>query len=370
MKFVLPSRELNQLVNKCLGVVSPKPTVPILGNLLIEAANDELVITATDLTVGIRCFTEAKIIEEGVITVPSKYFSSLIKELTATNVEITVGQNEIVEIVADDSRFKLLGMSKNDFPALPNMQGALSMKMKQADLKEMLFRTAFAVSREDTRYVLTGVLLNINDGKATCMGTDGKRLARTTKPIEINSSVSGSYVLPIKAVDEILTNLQNEGDATLLILNDRIAVETENMMLITKLLSGQYPDVNRVIPDRSSATMILHREELMILLRQIALFSEHHSVKFVFTDGELRLNANAAAVGEGKVSMPVNYRGDKFEIAFNPNYFLDILRHINAENVALGVTDSYSPGLITEESAQGSPEGSSLFVLMPLRLDE
>ena len=377
MKFVIATQELNYLINKCLNAVAQKSTIPILSNFLIEAVNDELIITSTDLTVGVRCFTEAKILEEGATTLPAKKLSQLMRELTAVNVEITTHTNEVTEILANNSRFKLNGMSKNEFPALPDVSEAAHFKIKQSVLKDVLYRTAFAVSREDNRYVLTGVCLQIANGIAAFIGTDGKRLAKSETALNIDKSFQGTYVIPLKAVEEILKNLSDEGEATVFLMSDKVAVEASNTTIITKLLQGEYPDVNRVIPSETGTTVSIHREELMTLLRQISLFTaeNNHSVRFTFNDGELKLTATTMEIGEGKVSMPVNYQGQKLEIAFNPNFFLDILRHSKNETISMGLTDPYNPGLINDKNnaQEGEKEEeikSSLFVLMPMRLSE
>lgn len=373
MKFVISTQELNYLINKCQNVVAPtqKATIPILSNFLVEAHNGEVVITATDLTVGVRCALEANIIEEGATTLPAKKFAQLIREITAMNVEVTTNENEVTEIVADSSRFKLNGMNRAEFPSLPDVQDAVQFKMKQADLKDMLYRTAFAVSREDNRYVLTGVYLQIAQGVATFVGTDGKRLAKAHLQINIDPSYTGSFIIPLKAVDEIFKSLSEDEEATVYLMNDRIAVRSSMSMVVTKLLSGEYPDYNRVIPQHPETVLSIHREELMTLLRQIALFTAdtNHSVRFTFSEGELRLAATTMDVGEGKVSMPVNYTGPRLEIAFNPNFFLDILRHSDKETVTMGVTDAYNPGLITDQETLQTAS-SPLFVLMPMRLNE
>lgn len=374
MKFVISTQELNYLISKCLNVVSQKPTIPILSNLLIEAVNNELIITATDLMVGIRCFTEAKILEEGATTLPAKKLAQLVRELTSVNLEVTTHANEVTEIVADSSKFKLHGMSKNEFPSLPDLGGAMQFTIKQSELKDVLYRTSFAVSREDNRYVLTGTLIHITNGQATFVGTDGKRLARAYLPVEIDKSFVGHFIVPVKAVEEIMKNLSDEGDVKIYLMSDKIAIETPNTIVITKLLTGDYPDITRVIPEASEAVVALHREELMTLLRQMSLFTveNNHSVRFSFSNGELRLSANAMEIGEGKVSMPANYQGPKLEIAFNPSYFLDILRHSKGETVMIGVTDSFNPGVITDaEMTQFIPaQATPLFVLMPMRLNE
>ena len=374
MKFVISKQELNNLLNKLQNVVSAKPTIPILSNILIEAINDEIILTATDLTVGMRCFTEAKILEEGSTTLPARRFAQLIRELTANSLEITTNSNEITTIIADSSQFKLHGVTKTEFPSLPDMTGATHFKVPQAALKDTLYRTAFAVSREDNRYVLTGVLMKVAQSLATFVGTDGKRLSRALLPLNIENTVSGDYIIPLKAVDEILKNLGDDGDAVVYLMHDKIAVQANNLMIVSKLLSGEYPDVNRVIPELPEKIIPLHREELMTLLRQVSLFTADtsHSVRFTLSDGELKLAANNMDIGEGRVSMPVNYQGSKVDIAFNPNFFLEILRHSKKEVVTMGLIDSYNPAVLTdsETTTPGSPESNPLFVIMPMRLNE
>lgn len=372
MKFVISTQEFNYLVSKCLNVVGAKTTVPILSNLLIEAAHDELIVTATDLTVGIRCFSEAKILSEGATTLPARRLAQLIRELTSANLEISCSPNETTEITADSSRFKLNGMSKEAFPTLPEFRQGFHFKVKQSTLRDMFYYTSFAVSRDDNRYTLTGVCLNISNCMATFAGTDGKRLAKAHMEVEIDPTFQGSFIIPLKAVDEIQKNLMDEGDAVVYLMKDKIAVEAGQTAIISKLLSGDYPDIRRIIPQNTEINVSLHREELMTLLRQISLFTSEnsHSVRFTFSEGTLQLNANTTDIGEGKVSMPANYFGTKLEIAFNPAFFLDILRHTKGETITLGLTDAFNPGLITEEQSKPSPAASPLFVLMPMRLNE
>lgn len=377
MKFIISRLELSNLLSKLQNIVSSRTTVPILSHFLLEAANDELVLSATDLTVAIRCYTDTKVVREGAITLPVKKMAQLVKELTAVNLEITTTENHRVEIAADSSRFKLHGMSKDEFPDLPDFEGAARFTIKQHVLKDMLFRTAFSVSREDNRYVLTGVYMQIADGVATFVGTDGKRLARAHIQLEdIDKEFKGSYTIPLKAVDEIARNLSDDEEetATLYLLEDRIAIECSQLTIITKLLSGDYPDYNAVIPSQSEVAISLHSQELASLLRQISLFitDPTHSVRFTLTEGDLQVSANSSDIGEGHVSMPANYQGPKLEIAFNPGYFLDILRHCHKEVVSLRISDAFTPGIVTDSdhTLAESPNESPLFVLMPMRINE
>ena len=362
MKFMISTQELNYLINKIQNIVPQKPTVPILTNFLIEASNDELVLTATDLAVSIRCNTEVNIIEEGATTLPARRFAQLIRELTTPNVEVSSNAHETTTLIAGTSRFKVNGMSKQEYPDLPDLGAALCFSISQKELKDLLYRTAFAVSKEDNRYVLTGVLCHISNGTATFAGTDGKRLARTHAKVDIDPSIQYQAIIPLKAVDEILKNLVDEGDAKISLMPDKVAIEANQTLIIAKLLTGDYPDISRVIPESSSIIVTLHREELIALLRQVSLFTvdQHHSARFTFTVGELKLAANTNTFGEGNVGMPVNYQGDKLEIAFNPGYFLDILRHCKEEIVTMGLTDPYNPGLLTDGEPPANLSRASL----------
>ncbi|MCP5469876.1 MAG: DNA polymerase III subunit beta [Chlamydiales bacterium] len=365
MKFVVSRGELSNLIRKIQNIVPQNAPIPVLSHFLIEANGDELVFTATDLIVGTRCAAKAKIYEKGALSIPSKRFFQLVRELTDANIEVNAADGEMAEIKSGSSRFRLHGMDKNEYPSLPDLQDAVKFTISGELLKEMFYRTAFAVSREDNRYVLTGVLMRIENGRAIFVGTDGKRLAKVQTGIDLGPDVSGEYVIPLKAVEEMIKMIEDEGDCTVYITDDKVAVESGNTILVTKLLSGEYPDFEQVIASQSEVKMQLHREELIVLLRQIALFTNNtsQSVRFSFSPGELTLTANCTDVGEGKVSMPVNYEGSKLEIAFNPFFFLDILKHSRDETVTLGISDSFNPGVITDST-------ESLFIIMPMRLNE
>jgi DNA polymerase-3 subunit beta len=365
MKTILPKNELVALIGKIQGIVPSKPSIPILANILIEAMDDQLIISATDLTVSMRAYTEAKVVEEGAITLPARRFFQLIRELTAPQVELHCTSPEVAFVNAGSSHFKIQGMHKSEFPALPDLSNGIPFSMETSALKEMLTRSAFAAAREDDRQVLNGILLQHIGATAVFTGTDGKRLAKLHTSIDLPAEQSGSYILPLKAVEEITKILDTKDThAKITLMNDKIAVEVGSITLISKLLSGQYPDVSRVIPERQPSSITLHREELMSLLRQVSLFTSESSssVRFTFNTGELHLSAMSGEIGEGKVNMPVNYGGPKLEIAFNPHYFLDILRHSKDETVQFDISDSYNPGLVTDSS-------TALFVIMPMRLE-
>jgi DNA polymerase-3 subunit beta len=373
MKFLMSRNELCTLVNSVQNIVALRTPMPILNNILVDANDSTVTLTATDLTVGIRCAATAKVIEPGATTLPARRFAQLLKEMNASYIEVTSNEKEVSQIVADFASFRLPGMPKGDFPALPDLSGAQRVIVRQSDLKDGLFRTAFAVSSEEDRYILTGVSLSVTEEAALFVGTDGKRLARTTIPVQAEKRLSYNCVIPAKAVAELAKSLSDgEESATMYLLPDKIAVESTGRLIMTKLLSGEYPDVERVIPKQSTCVVALHREELSSLLRQVSLFitEKQISVRCTINEGSLQLAATATDVGEGKVSMPINYSGTRFDIAFNPLHFLDALRHCRGEFVYMGIQDSFNPVIIsdTEFGTVTDPYPSPLFILMPLRL--
>jgi len=366
MKVVVSKVDLLNIIAKIQSIVPAKPAILVLSNVLLEAAFDQLIISCTDLTVSMRCYTEAKIIEEGAIAIPARRFFQLVRELTSPQIKISAQTNEVIEITTGTSVFKINGMNRSEFPQIADLTGTPEISFSQTGLKEMLLKTAFSAAREDSRYMLNGVQLQIAQQKASFLGTDGKRLAKISTSIDTPPSLQGNYVIPLKAVEEMGKMLTDSNEQVSLNLSqDKIALECGSSLLIAKLLAGQYPDVERVIPTKFVGQLAIHREELISLLKQVSLFTSDtsNSVRFTFEAGQLQLAAMSSEIGEGRVSMPVDYSGKKLEIAFNPLFFLDILRHSKDETIRFGFNDAHNPGLITDST-------NAIFVIMPMRLNE
>ncbi|MGD2169425.1 MAG: DNA polymerase III subunit beta [Chlamydiota bacterium] len=366
MKVVISKEEIVSLIGKIQSIVASKPAIPILSNVLIEAIDGQLIVSATDLTVSMRCYIEGKVIEEGAIALPARRFFQLVREITSSQIKITTTSNEQAEITAGNSIFKIHSLPKEEFPTLPDLSSAMQVSLTASSLKELLSRSSFSAAREDSRYVLNGILLKIDNQKMTFIGTDGKRLAKIMADANIDPSFQGSYIIPLKAVEEMVKTIDDpEAEISLNLMHDKISIEKSNLTLITKLLSGQYPDVERVIPENPKMNIRLHREELITLLRQVALFTADtsSSVRFIFEQGQLTLMATSSEIGEGTVMMPADYSGERLEIAFNPYYFLDILKHSKDETIQFSIDDAFNPGKITDST-------SAIFVIMPMRLNE
>lgn len=365
MKYSVAKEDLVQAISKLQNVVAVRPALPLLANFMVEARQGSLVLTATDLTVGIRCVVPAQVEQEGVTTLPARRFFQLVREITSPQLQMATNEQEMTQVHAGNSRFKILGIGQNEYPQLPEFNEDSSFEIDQKSLKEALFKTSFAVSKEDSRYVLTGVLMHLDEEGATFVGTDGKRLAKAPLAID-KCKIKGRYILPAKAVDEVLRCLDDsENKLKVYVEVDKIAFDLKHTLVMTRLVSGEYPDFQRVIPAQVKIEVQVHREELICLLRQVSLFTAENSqsARFTLNDSELTLSAVSADIGECRVAMPLHYQGARFDIAFNPHYFLDILRHSGDDTVRLGLIDPFNPGLISDSSG-------ALFVLMPMRLSD
>lgn len=364
MKFSVSTREIVSLISKILNVIPVKPAIPILSNLLVEASNGQLIFTGTDMTVSIKAYVDASVEEDGIVAIPARRFFQLCKELTTPTLSFSSSKEGKIHISSGSSKFIIHGMNKSDYPEFPELSDECTFTINSNNLKSMLTKTSFAAAKDDSRQVLNGVYTVIEKQKLTFVGTDGKRLAKITEknPLPIQEDIS--FIIPLKAVDEIVRIADGEEEAKIVIDRDKISVEIGAVTLTTKLLAGKYPDVNRVIPKKETLTHVtIHKDELTTLLKQVSLFTSelNYSVKFTFESGTLYLQAISNDIGEGKVSMPVNFHDTPVEIAFNPHFFLDVLRHCKDETATFGVSDSYNPGLITDST-------TAEYVIMPMRL--
>lgn len=363
---VIASRlDLLNISAKFQGIVPSKPAIPILANVLLIAQEGSLTVVATDLMMSLKISCPANCLKEGSLTLPSRRFFQLLREMTHSDIEIKTLDDKEALVKAGSSEFKLLMMPGSEYPHFPEISEGSQFDINQATLKTLLQRSAFSAAKEDSRHVLNGLQMRLESDRLTVTGTDGKRLSKLFTPCSFSMASRLDAIIPLRAVEEIIKMLDAaDEDVHAVFSQDRLMLEASSYQFITQLISGQYPDVERVIPKNDSKAIALHREELMSLLRQVSLFTSdtNSSVRFTFDAGTLHLSAISDKIGAGNVNMPVNFDGEPFQIAFNPSYFLDILRHTSDETVEFKATSPYTPGLITDST-------QATFVIMPMRLD-
>ncbi len=345
------------------SVVSTKGTLPILANVLLETSGDELLLTTTDLEVGVRKNVKVEVVKKGAITVPAKRLSAILRELPVNDVTLETENQKEAVIRYNSSFFKILGLPKGEFPPLPNFQKSRPFKIKQADLKQLVRKTHYAVSHDESRYVLNGLYLVLSKGKITAVATDGRRLALCEIEAGVPEGADRGLIIPTKAVVELGRILSEDGAVKLSLGENQVAFSGDDWMLVTRLVEGHFPNYQQVIPQKSEYKLLLDREELLAATRRVALLTseQSNSIKVSLRKNRLILSTNTPDVGEAREDLTISYAGKELEIAFNPQYLMDVLKNLEEDEVTLEVTDALHAGVVRSGK-------SFLYVLMPIRL--
>ncbi len=358
------------LLMKAIGLVAnvtntKATTVPILGNLLMETkGKGELSIIGTDLEVGISTKVPVTVIHEGSITVPSKKFQDIIRELPEGELEIMVAKNNAVNIKSGKSFFKIMGLGKEDYPKLPEWNEEQAIEIEQAVLKESLSLTSFAISNDETRYVLNGVLFSLEDKTIKLVATDGRRLAFIQKELPEKVQKKWELIVPMKAVQEILKILTWEGTVKIIPTQNQVIFNFGETFLVSRLIEGHFPNYQQVIPKEETTQTTLMREEFLQAVRRAALLTSVDSpaVKLDFIKGKILISSRAPNLGEAKEELSAEVQGKEVSIGFNPHYLTDVLKNLDEDHISLSLTDPDKPGLLKGKNGY-------LYVIMPMQLN-
>lgn len=363
MKLAVTKEALLEGLQRIQNVVSTRPTLPVLTNVLLEADGDGLQLTTTDLEVGIRCRIDARVEREGAITLPARRLVSIVRELPSADILLDLDAKNAVAIRCGASFFKIYGLPRDEFPAFPDFKEPQSLTVKQAELRDGLKKTSYAISADEARYVLNGILFSLTENKLALVATDGRRLALFDTDLEFPKSQEREFILPTKAVTELQRLLQEEGDVVISTSDNLVAFELNRARLVSKLIEGNYPNYRQVIPGEPKERITLEREAFLNCVRRVSLLStdKASSVRLSFTRDNLDITANTPEVGEAKESMAVPYSGAEITIAFNPEFLMDPLRNLSNEEVYLELIDELNPGVLKINTP-------FLYVIMPMRL--
>jgi len=350
------------------NIVSTRTTLPILSNVLLRADGERLELTATDLDVTIACAVEAKVKKPGSSTVPVKKLFGIIRELSNVEIELEVDDKHTCTIQSGPSLYRINGLSADEFPPLPQFHEEKKVLLSQETVRAMMKKTSFAISTDETRYVLNGIFISLRDHKMTMVATDGRRLALVDEEVDVAEASHGEFIVPSKAVNELNRLLQDKGEVEIRYSDNQAAFTLKDekrfsILMVTKLIEGNYPNYRQVIPAETKERVPLAREEFLHALRRAEIMTSEksNSVKLSFTKNKLEITANSPEVGEAKESLGVNYKGPDMAIAFNPKYMIDPLNSLMNDEVFLELIDELSPGVL-------KINGPFLYVVMPMRL--
>lgn len=372
MEFTVSKSDLVRELSLSQGVVEKKTTIPILSNVLLEAAGDRITLTATDLELGIRCSCPARVKKEGAGTIPARKLLDYVRLLPEGDVNMKFLENHWANITSGRSRTRIAGMSRESFPELPQMPEPIA-EIPVKTLASMIARTAFAISMEESRFTLNGALLLMRPEGLTMVATDGHRLAFVQAAPADSGNLDKAFraLVPKKAMAELVKLADDAApDAKAVFAGDdnHLFFSLGQRLLITRKLTGNFPDYERVLPKDHALTATLQKDEIRSAIERVAQFADERSraIRVQFTNGEVRVFSSSVETGESEESVPSEYQGPDLEIGFNAQYLLDFLRAIPQDHVAFELKDQKSAG-------EMRPAGESIpdqyrYVVMPMRI--
>jgi len=362
MKFKVEKSTFLTGIQTVQNVITSKSALPILANILLEIQQDKLRLTATDLDIGISCVIPVDVHEPGAITVPAKRFSDIIKELPADSINISTKKNNQVTINTDSCEFKIMGLTKEEFPKLPEFQNKEAIKLEQPVLKEILGLTSFAVSFDEARYILNGILFKITKNNLTLVATDGKRLAIVEKKLSQSVDKDIQMIVPIKTIQELVRNLKEDGELSVILGTNQVLFDLGSAIVISRLIEGEFPDYRQVIPPVAENKMKVGREEFLLAVKRAALLStpDYQAVKLEVFKNKLVVSKSTPDVGESREEIPIEYKGKELVIGFNPGYLIDVLKNLRHNSLELELSDSEKPGVVRTDGY--------VYIVLPMRL--
>jgi DNA polymerase III subunit beta len=346
------------------NIVEPRQTLPILANVLLETESDAVRLTATDLEVGARVTVPARVNTKGSITMSARKLAEIVKELPAAALTLKAGDNAAVSLRCAGVSYKLVGLAADDFPAVVPAASAAWLTLDAKTLREMLTHTSFAVSHDETRYALNGVLFVIQQKEMRVVATDGHRLAIATRPLA-QSATPATGIVPRKAVVEIQRALGAGDEIQIAITENQFVLQMPNFVMTARLIEGQFPNYEAVIPKAQPGKLILSRLALVAALRRVAVMAEERNkpVKLSLAPTSLKLSASSSELGEAEEMLTVDYAGDEVAIAFNSRYILDALSPMEDDAVLFEFKDALSPGVV-----KSAGDDNYRCVIMPMRI--
>jgi DNA polymerase-3 subunit beta len=364
MEVVLDRDAFLKGLSMVQNIVEPRQTLPILANVLLQADGDVVHLTATDLEVGARVSVPARVPGKGSVTVSARKLVEIVKELPAAALALKVGENAAVSIRCGGASYKLVGLAPDDFPPVVPASPRAWLTLEAKVLRDMLARTSFAISHDETRYALNGILFVVQDKDLRLVATDGHRLAMAkTALADAADAVSG--IVPRKAALEIGRVLGAGEDVQVAITENQFVLQMPNFVMTARLIEGQFPNYEAVLPKGHPITLAVSRSALTSAIRRVAVMADDRNkpVRFGLTPNALTLAASSHELGEAEEVMEVAYTGGEVTIAFNSRYFLDGLSPIEDDQAVLELKDALSPGIVRHASDDGYR-----CVIMPMRI--
>ena len=368
MRFTISREKLQEGLAAVTAAVPAKTTLPVLSNLLVETTERGIRLSATDLDIAVSTEVSADVETPGSITIPAKKLSEIARELPPSPVKVSASGEQRVTIECGRSRFKLLGLPRDEFPSFPTVRFNESWRVKSGELQKLISHVAFAVSTEESRPILNGVLWELREDRMRMVATNGHRLSKMELPVESSSAPPGDLIVPPKALEQIKRLFPADEDLEIARGENHLGFRSPFTSVFTRLVEGPYPNYEQVIPKDNDRFCLCDKAALTSALKRMSVIAsdQTHRIKMSFNTGMLKFSVTTPDLGEASDELPVNYNGDQLDIGFNATYLLEILRYMPTEQVRLTFK-------APERAATIEPEGwddpaKYLCLVMPLRL--
>jgi DNA polymerase-3 subunit beta len=373
MKLTCSPEALTHALQVVSRAVSPRTTLPILNNVLLETSPEGLKLTATNLEIGIVNHVDAEIAAEGSVTLPAKILTEFVAQLhdDKLDMELDTATQTLTVKCGPYHDVKIKGIGANEFPPLPAREDGLKLVIDQADLLPAIEQTVVAASSDDGRPVLTGVLTQLEGEKLTLAATDGHRLAvkviKATSEGEVGEDGANSVIIPARALTEVSRVLKGDGTVEMWLGRSRnhVFFTVPGVEVMSRLIEGTYPNYSQVIPEQSNTTITVSTKDLHERTRGVSIFARDSAnvVRIKTEAGEIAISANTSEVGSSEASVSAEIEGADIQIAFNSRYLLDVLALVGSDKVTMGFNGPLSPGVV-------KPAGKDdyTYVIMPVRV--
>lgn len=363
MKLTVPTSSLSDGLRRVLSVVSTRSTLPVLCNVLLSGKDGVLSLSTTDLEVSIVTQIPAEIEREGETTLPARKFGQIVSTLSGETVTLDTDEKMTTRIKCGSADFHIMGLDSSEFPRQGEFEPDRKLSFGKSDFGKVLRKIAYAVSTDQTRYVLNGILLSVKEGSFTAVATDGRRLALVERNLEDGDGIAdGDVILPIKVVNELQRLLDGQGDVEIGVSDSLASFSIKGTVITSKLVEGTYPNYRQVIPSAFANSVVLPRDAFNEVLNRVSVVTSDSgsSVKLALSENNLLISASSTEVGEANEPLEVNYQGEDVNISFNPSFLRDPIRNLECDEITVRFNDEFKPVVVLGD------EGF-LCVIMPMR---
>lgn len=368
MRLTISREKLQEGLAAVTASIPAKTTLPVLANILLETTERGIKLSGTDLDIAVSTEVAADIESPGAVTIPAKKLGEIARELPPSTVKIASVGEQRITLECGRSRFKLFGLPRDEFPTFPSVDFSNSWRIKSGDLQKLISHTAFAVSTEESRPILNGVLWELRPDRMAMVATNGHRLARMEISGELNADLSYDLIIPPKALEQVRRLFPAEEELEVARGENHIGFRSPFTSVFSRLIEGPYPNYELVIPRDNDRTAVADKIALTSALKRMSVVAsdQTHRIRLSFNSGMLKFSVQTPDLGEAQDELPIRYLGDQLDIGFNASYLLEILRYIPTDEVKL--TFKAPERAATLEPESWSDSASYLCLVMPLRL--